>query len=76
MSKVRGPELQIDRLVLELPGLDAARARVLAEAIAAGLAGADATGLHAELRGTLERPGLPPSDLARRIVAALLEGMA
>jgi hypothetical protein len=53
-------EVKIDRLVLDIPGFDPARAQALAQEIGEGMALDDADG----------------PDLARRIAAALLERLA
>ncbi len=77
-------ELRIDRLVLDIPGLDAAQGRALALGIAQGLADA---GVKADaMAGAQREHGMvavrlaaavgAPSDLAARIVAALLERLA
>jgi hypothetical protein len=76
------PELRIDRLVLDIPGLDAAQGRALALEIAEGLATAGPdimTGAPAErttLGVRLDDAAGAPSDLAARIVAALIERLA
>jgi hypothetical protein len=76
------PELRIDRLVLDIPGLDAARGRALALEIAEGLATARPdimTGAPAERTAVgvrLADAGGAPSDLAARIVVALIERLA
>jgi hypothetical protein len=73
------PELRIDRLVLDIPGLDAAQGRALAQEIADGLAAAGSdimTGAPAEhttVGVRLADAAGAPSDLAARIVAALIE---
>jgi hypothetical protein len=67
-------ELAIDRLLLEVPGLDAERARRLAECIAAGLAGA--SGEFPVLSVRLDEVAdEAPEAMAARIVAALRGGM-
>ena len=43
------PDVQIDRLVLDIPGLDAAQARALAFSIGERLAGAGLSGEHAKI---------------------------
>jgi len=69
-----GPEVRIDRLVLDIPGLDPAQGRALALGIAEGLAKAGASGEHAAVSVPLAAPtGGAPADLAARIVAALME---
>jgi hypothetical protein len=64
----------IDRLVLDLPGIDAAAARDLALGIAEGLAGAAIDGDHAALSVTID-PALAtqPQRLAAHIVQTLLQ---
>ena len=75
------PDLRIDRLVLDIPGLDAAQGRALALRVAEGLAAAGAmTGASGE-RAMISVPlaaggGIAPGDLAQKIVAALLERLA
>ena len=67
-------DLTIDRLVLEIPGRDAAAARELAESVAIGLAGAGLTGVHAVVPLTIDpRPGETTGRLAARIVQALIQ---
>jgi hypothetical protein len=70
------PEVRIDRLVLDIPGLDPAQGRALALGIAEGLAKAGATGEHAAVTVPLAEANGPPADLAARIVAALMERLA
>ncbi len=67
-------EVAIDRLVLDLPGLDAQTARALALGIADGLAGARLRGDHERLTITLDATAADgaPGDLAAQIVYALL----
>jgi hypothetical protein len=74
------PEVRIDRLVLDIPGLDPAQARALALGIAEGLADA---GVKAGAGGERAMVSVPlagavgaPADLAARIVAALIERLA
>lgn len=66
-------EVRIDRLVLDIPGLDPAQARSLALGIAEGLAKAGASGEHKSVSVPLASGNLPQADLATRIVAALME---
>ena len=67
-------DVSIGRLVLDIPGLDAAAAREVALGIAEGLAGAGLTGEHAAMPLILDpRPGEPPARLAARIVQSLLQ---
>jgi hypothetical protein len=75
------PMLRIDRLVLEIPGLDAAQGHALALEIAEGLAAAGPDIMAgANERATvglrLADAGGTPSELAARIVAALIERLA
>ena len=70
------PAVRIDRLVLDLPGLDAAEGRALALGIAEGLAKAGGKGEHAAVTVPLAAAVGAPPDLAARIVAALLERLA
>jgi hypothetical protein len=72
----QAPEVRIDRLVLEIPGLDPAQGRALALGIAQGLAKAGATGEHATVTAPLAEANGPPADLVARIVAALMERLA
>lgn len=67
------PEVKIDRLVLDIPGLDPADARALALAIGEGLANAGAKGAEASVSVPLASAVGATGDLAARIVAALLE---
>jgi hypothetical protein len=63
----------IDRLVLSLPGMDAAAARALALGIAEGLSEAGLTGEHAPAPVSVEPlSGEPAPRLAARIVETLL----
>jgi hypothetical protein len=72
-------ELRIDRLVLDIPGLDAARGHALALKVAEELAAASpditagAPGERATVGLRLADAAGTPSDLAARIVAALIE---
>lgn len=65
-------QVTIDRLVLELPGVDAQAARALALGIADHLAGAAIDGEHAYLSMTVD-PALAaePQRLAAHIVQTL-----
>jgi hypothetical protein len=73
MSDTSQPkDVRIDRLVLDIPGLDPGKARALAEGIADALARSGATGQHDTVRVPLSVPGAAP-DLAARIVAALMQ---
>jgi hypothetical protein len=71
-----GPAVRIDRLVLDIPGLDAAQGRALALGIAEGLAKAGAQGERAAVTVPLASAVGAPADLAALVVAALLEGLA
>lgn len=81
-SQMNAPELQIERLVLDIPGLDAARGHALALEIAERLAAtgpdimAGAPGEHATVGVQLADAAGTPSELAARIVAALIERLA
>jgi hypothetical protein len=87
-SQTPAPEVRIDRLVLDIPGLDAAQARALAFGIAEGLAdaGIKAGGMSDATTGAQSERAMvsvrlaaavgTPADLAARIVAALLERLA
>ena len=67
-------DVTIDRLVLELPELDAASARVLALGIAEGLSGAGIGGDHPTLSATLDAAApKEPQRLAVEIVQTLLQ---
>jgi hypothetical protein len=77
------PEIRIDRLVLDIPGLDPAHVRALALGIAEGLADAGrkdgaldgVAGERAAISVRLADAGAPP-DLAAKVVAALIERLA
>jgi hypothetical protein len=73
------PAVRIDRLVLDIPGLDPGQGRALALGIAEGLAAANVEGPGSE-RATVSVPFASavdtPADLAARIVAALVERLA
>jgi len=71
-----GPDVRIDRLVLDIPGLDPAQARRLALGIAEGLVAAGASGEHAAVSVPLAEIHGTPADMAARIVAALMERLA
>jgi hypothetical protein len=68
------PEVRIDRLVLDIPGFDPARAHALAREIGELMAGSGAAGTRGRLAVALDDAEAP--DLARRIAAALLERLA
>jgi hypothetical protein len=67
------PDVQVDRLVLDIPGLNAAQARSLAFGIGERLAGASLSGEHAKIEIELGPTGARQADLADRIVAAVIE---
>jgi len=77
-------EVRIDRLVLDIPGLDPAQGRAIALGVAEGLADAGAkagavTGAaseHATVSVRLAGAVGAPSDVAAEIVAAVLERLA
>jgi hypothetical protein len=67
-------DVTIDRLVLEIPGMDAAAAREVALGVVEGLSGAGLTGEHAATPLVVDaRPGEAPGALAARIVQALVQ---
>jgi hypothetical protein len=67
-------DVAIDRLVLELPGLDAEAAHAVALGVAEGLASAGLTGTHTAVPLVIDpRPGEAPDRLAARIVQSLLQ---
>ena len=69
-------EMKIDRLVLDIPGLDPDQAPLVAQYLAEGLARAGAKGEVASLDVPLTTPPGAPRELAARIVAALMERLA
>jgi hypothetical protein len=71
-AKSQQADVRIDRLVLDIPGLDPAQGRALALGIAEGLAKAGASGEHKSVSVPLASGVLSP-DLAARIVAALMQ---
>jgi hypothetical protein len=76
MSDATSPktaEVKIDRLVLDIPGLDPMRAKELAQDIGDRLAQVGLSGEHAKIGITLGPIGGSEADLAARIVAALME---
>jgi hypothetical protein len=75
-SSAQQPEVRIDRLVLDIPGLDPGHARALAHGIAEGLAKSGASGAQKSVTVSLAAANGPPADLAARIVAALMERLA
>lgn len=70
------PAVKIDRLVLDIPGLDPGQVRLVAQGVAEGLALAGAAGEHARVSVPLTAMPGAPQDLAARIVAALMERLA
>jgi hypothetical protein len=78
------PDVRIDRLVLDIPGLDPAQGRAIALGIAEGLADAGikaganmgAAGDRATVSVRLAGAVGAPADVAAKIVAALLERLA
>ena len=66
-------DVTIDRLILELPGVDAAAARTIALGIAEGLAGSGIDGEHATLSTTVNATSAEPRRLAAEVVETLLE---
>lgn len=62
----------IDRLVLELPGIDAAAARTVALGIAQGLSAAAIDGDHEVLSANV-KPAAEPQRLAAEVVQTLLQ---
>jgi len=73
VTEAAAREVRIDRLVLDIPGLDPTQARSLALDIAEGLAKAGMSGEHRSVSVPLASGNLPRADLAARIVAALRE---
>ncbi|HEY4030711.1 MAG TPA: hypothetical protein VGM25_10230 [Caulobacteraceae bacterium] len=74
MSPAAAQDVVIDRLALDIPGLDAAAAREVGLHVALGLARAGAAGVHAAAPVTIDaRPGEPPERLAARIVQSVLQ---
>ena len=67
-------DVTIDRLLLDLPGMDAAGARALALGVAEGLAGARIDGDYERLVVDVD-PAMstPPEGLAAHIVRTLLQ---
>ena len=67
-------DVTIDRLVLEVPGIDAAAVRTLALGIAEGLSGAGVEGDHPVLSATVDaHESTQPQRLAAQIVETLLQ---
>jgi len=69
----KAAEVTIDRLVLDIPGLDPAQAAGLASDVAERLARAGLAGEHARVGVTLGPVGGSQAELAARIAAALME---
>jgi hypothetical protein len=67
------PDVHVDRLVLDIPGLDAAQARSLAFGIGERLAGTGLSGEHAKIEIALGPIGALQAGLADQIAAALME---
>jgi hypothetical protein len=65
--------MKIDRLVLDIPGLNPGQAQLVAHHLAEGLARAGAKGELTSLDVPLTAPPGAPRELAARIVAALME---
>jgi hypothetical protein len=69
-----GPaDVVIERLTLDVPGLDPADARALAAAVGERLARSGLSGDHARIGVTLGPVGGGQAELAQRIAAALME---
>jgi hypothetical protein len=67
-------DVTIDRLVLDLPGMDADAARALALGVAEGLAGAQVCGEHEHLAVSVDpAAAAAPGALAAHIVQSLLQ---
>jgi hypothetical protein len=67
-------DVTIDRLVLDLPGMDAAAARALALGVAEGLAGARIDGDYERLVVDVDPAvSIAPESLAARVVRTLLQ---
>jgi hypothetical protein len=72
-----GPaEVTIDRLVLDIPGLDPRQAPALARDIGERLSRTGISGEHSVIGVTLGSIGGSQGELAARIVAALMERLA
>jgi hypothetical protein len=69
-------DIIIERLTLDVPGLDPADAKDLAAAIGERLAASGLSGDHATIGVTLGEAGGGQAALAQRIAAALLERLA
>jgi hypothetical protein len=70
------PVVRIDRLVLEIPGLDRQKGRALATGIGEGLAKERADGEHKRAEVMLSPAARTRADLAARIVTALMERLS
>jgi hypothetical protein len=68
----KGAEVRIDRLALDIPGFDPARAAPLARAVGERLAALGLSGIHGGIVLALGPVG-GEDDLVARIVAALRE---
>ena len=68
-SAAKPNAVTIDRLILDIPGIDAGQARAIAEGLALRLGTAGLAGMHDSV--TIELVG--DQDLAVRIAAALRE---
>jgi hypothetical protein len=67
------PEVTIDRLIFDIPGLDRAAASELARKVGERLASAGLSGEHPRIGITLGPIGGSQDELVARIVAALSE---
>ena len=65
----RPETIAIDRLILDIPGIDAGQARTIAQALGIRLAATSLRGQHRHIGIDLDGDG----DLAARIAAALAE---
>jgi hypothetical protein len=72
----RPADVVIERLTLDVPGLDPADARALAAAIGERLARSGLSGEHARIGVTLGPIGGGQAELAQRVAAALMERLA
>ncbi|HLY57844.1 MAG TPA: hypothetical protein VKS60_19940 [Stellaceae bacterium] len=72
-DKDGGAAVKIDRLVLDIPGLDPPEAEALATDIGERLARTGMSGDHATIGITLGPIGGSRAELAARITAALME---
>jgi hypothetical protein len=67
-------DVKIDRLGLDLPGMDAEAARALALGVAEGLAGADLTGEHETVAISVDpATAAAPGRLAAHIIQSLVQ---